>query len=77
MKSLLKDGDLWLLCMLIGAGALPVLADVLHDRKLGAEATLGALVCVLAAVALCRRVLLLLRTRALARRLTCAAARSR
>ena len=69
MTWLLKDGDVWLLALLVGAGALPVIADVAHHRPFGAEATLGGLVALASAAGLVRRLTTHLRAEALRRRM--------
>jgi len=68
-EGVLADGDVALLGLLIVAGALPVVGDVLHGRPLGAEATIGALVALASLVGLSKRVSTHVRARALRRRL--------
>ncbi len=69
MKPWLRDGDVWLLVLLLAAGVLPVIGDLLHDRPLGGEATLGGLVAIASAVGLVRRLSVHLRAEALRKRL--------
>lgn len=69
MRWLLNDGDAWLLVMLLAAGTLPIAGDVLHQRPLGAAATIGGLVAVACAVGLVRRAWTHVRAEALRKRL--------
>ncbi|MBL8949163.1 MAG: hypothetical protein JNK82_00200 [Myxococcaceae bacterium] len=69
MKALWRDGDVGLLVLVVAAGVLPIIGDVLHGQPLGVEATLGALMVVAGAVGLSRRLTTLVRAEALRKRL--------
>ncbi|MBK7864589.1 MAG: hypothetical protein IPJ65_39505 [Archangiaceae bacterium] len=69
MRWLFGDGDLWLLLMMLVAGLLPVISDLLQGRVLGGEATVGGLIATVSAVALLRRVAQHWRAAAMRRRL--------
>lgn len=69
MRWLLRDGDAGLLVMLLVAGALPGVSDVVAGRALGAAATVGALVCAASAVGLGRRLLVHVRAESMRKQL--------